>query len=120
MGAKLASTGTVHLLSEKLHYTSPMGWGGGHTLAEFDSTNAVAQLTSRGQSLHLSLTSAAGYNISQLAVVLTLICLLIFINLLHCLTHSQRDAAARKSKAFLFMRAVDASKSILAGSHTLY
>ena len=41
----------------------------GHTLAEFDSTNAVAQLTSRGQLLHLSLTSAAGSQSRQLREV---------------------------------------------------
>jgi hypothetical protein len=58
-----ASSGTVHMLAEKLHNTSPRR---GHTLAEFDSTNAVAQLTSRGQLLHLSLTSAAGSQSRQL------------------------------------------------------
>ena len=51
MGAIRASSGTVHLLTEELHNTSPRR---GHPVAEFDSTNAVAQLTSRGQLLHLN------------------------------------------------------------------
>jgi hypothetical protein len=56
------------MLAEKLHNTLPRR---GHTLAEFDSTNAVAQLTSRGQLLHLSLTSAAGSQSRQLVATFT-------------------------------------------------
>jgi hypothetical protein len=69
MGAIRTSSGTVHLLAEKLHNTSPRR---GHPLVEFDSTNAVAQLTSRGQLLlHLFLTSAAGSQSRQLVATLT-------------------------------------------------
>jgi hypothetical protein len=69
MGAMFAASGTVHLLAEKLHHTSPRE---GHTLAKFDSTNAVAQLTCRGQLLHLlSLSSAAGSQFRQLCEFMT-------------------------------------------------
>ena len=68
MGTIVAFSGTVHLLAEKLHYTS---LGKGHTLAEFDTTNAVAKLTCRGQFLHLFLTSAAGSQSRQLVANFT-------------------------------------------------